>query len=697
MGSWYYDLRADQLEWSAETYRMFGIAERTPMSYRLFLSRVHPEDRDAVHQEWQAALSGKDKYHMGHRIMVRDQVRWVLEQAEFEYGDNGHPTGAVGTVQDFTEKKQQELEILTAKAQLQATLDAIPDTLLEIDLTGRCVSCHCRDEKQQAVAPGELLGRTIAEVLPPEAARTIMEALRETNAKGFSSGQEIRLDLADGPRWFELSLSRKPEGDKGNPIFILLSRDITERKKAAERIFQLAYFDSLTGLANRQSLKERLDREVNRAKLDGGKLGVLLLDLDNFKSINDTLGHGVGDQLLQRTAERLRNAVRPADVVARQELAPVVQPEIELARPGGDEFILLIRGMKKIEDALVVADRIRESMRQPFQFLQQDFVLTTCIGIAVYPPDGNDAETLLKHADTAMHHAKEKGRDTCTFYSDSLTRKAKHRLNLVGHLHRALERDEMLLAYQPQLDARTGKVLSLEALVRWNHPEKGLVSPMEFIPLAEDTGLILPIGEWVLRTACMQAAQWHARGHPLRIAVNLSPLQFRDQELLNRVMRALSEASLAPEHLELEITESALMDENPETVRTLHALRETGLQFSLDDFGTGYSSMSYLKRLPLSNLKVDRAFIQGLPDDADNYAIVSAILSLAEHLGFSTTAEGIETLDQALLLKHLNCDLLQGFYFARPLPAEDVDAVLRRHWDLEAPITEGRDRPKNAS
>ena len=694
IGSWYLNLSTDELEWSAETCNMFGIAEGSPVSYPFFLSRVHPEDRDAVQQAWQAAVSGDDKYRIEHRIMVGDAVHWVLEQAEFEHGDNGRPTRAIGTVQDFTERKLQELEILTAKTQLQATLDAIPDLLFEVDHEGRYVAYHCRDETLLAVPPEHFLGRTVADVLPPEAAQTAMSAMHEANANGYSAGQELQLEISGSPHWFELSVSRKTGVDAERPHFIFLARDITERKEAAERIFQLAYFDTLTGLANRPSLLQRLDREINRANLGGGKLGVLLLDLDNFKSINDTLGHGAGDQLLQGTADRLRKAVRPADMVARQALESAVQPEIELARSGGDEFIILIRGMRHVEDAVAVADRIRESMRQPFQLLQRDVVLTACVGVAVYPYDGKDAETLLKHADTAMHHAKEKGHDQCEFYSDSLTQKAMRRLNLVSNLHRALERDEFSLVYQPQLDVRTGRVLSLEALLRWHHPEQGLISPLDFISVAEDTGLILPIGEWVLRTACMQAAQWRAGGHSLRVAVNLSPVQFRDPLLFDRVTRSMSEARLTPKCLELEITESALMDENPETVKALHALRETGLQFSLDDFGTGYSSMSYLKRLPLSNLKVDRAFIKGLPGDTESHAIVSAILSLADHLGFSTTAEGIETLDQAVLLKQLHCDVLQGFYFAKPLPAEEVEAVLRQRWILEAPLGETKDGTK---
>ena len=583
---------------------------------------------------------------------------------------------------------QTRIQLQHANQHNTAVLSAIPDLMFRVGSDGAVLEVHAPHSATVAMAlrPGVALERHF----PPEVAAAYRVAMKKSRAEG--GVQQIEYTVSTdglGTRHCEARIVALGEREA-----LCLVRDITERKEAAERIFQLAYFDTLTGLANRPSLLQRLDREINRANLADGKLGVLLLDLDNFKNINDTLGHGAGDQLLQGIADRLRKAVRPADMVARQALESAVQPEIELARSGGDEFIILIRGMGHVEDAVAVADRIRESMRQPFQLLQRDVVLTACIGVAVYPHDGEDAETLLKHADTAVHHAKEKGHDRCEFYSDSLTQKAMRRLNLVSNLHRALERGEFSLVYQPQLDVRTGRVLSLEALLRWHHPEQGLIPPMDFISVAEDTGLILPIGEWVLRTACMQAAQWRAGGHSLRVAVNLSPVQFRDPLLFDRVTRCMSEAGLAPEYLELEVTESALMDENPETVKALHALRETGLQFSLDDFGTGYSSMSYLKRLPLSNLKVDRAFIQGLPGDAENHAIVSAILSLAGHLGFSTTAEGIETFDQAVLLKQLHCDLLQGFYFARPLPAEEIDAVLRQRWDLDAPIAEAEDGPK---
>lgn len=684
LGSWYFDLESGRLEWSAETYRMFGVEQGSPVDYPRFLICVHPDDRAAVARAWQAALGGA-AYRTEHRIVVAGEVRWVLEQAELECSDEGVPLRAIGTVQDFTHRKLQELEILAAQAQLQATLDAIPDLLFEVDHQGRYTSCHCRENDLLALAPDDLIGRTISEVLPAEAAAICMSAMQEANTKGFSAGKQVGLEVPGGRRWFELSVSRKTGSDDDAPHFIFLSRDVTERKEATDKIFQLAYFDMLTGLFNRQSLLERLSREIERIRMDGGRLGVLLLDLDGFKNINDTLGHATGDQLLQWTADRLRWGVRPADVVSRPATQAVRAPKIELARPGGDEFIIMIPGMEHGEDALTVADRIREMMQRPFKVGERDVVLTTSIGIAVYPDDGEDADTLLKHADTAMYHAKEKGRDNCQFYSSGLTQKAMRRLNLESNLRLALEREEFFLVYQPQLDVQSGGINSLEALIRWNHPQQGLISPLDFIPLAEETGLILPIGEWVLRTACAQVARWLSLGHHLRVAVNLSPVQFRSKLLVDSVTRILAEANLAPECLELEVTEGTLMEEGVDTLNVLNALRATGLHFSLDDFGTGYSSMSYLKRLPLSNLKVDQSFVRGLPDDKDSLAIVKAIISLATHLGFTITAEGVETHAQAMILKDMDCNFLQGYYFARPLIAAEIDGVLGKRWHLGVP------------
>jgi diguanylate cyclase (GGDEF)-like protein/PAS domain S-box-containing protein len=569
--------------------------------------------------------------------------------------------------------RQALLDLRTANARHEAVLQAIPDLLFELDLDGRYVDYHTPRSELLAAPPEQFIGRTLHEVLPAPAAQVCMDALQAAHTHGVCSGREIELDLPQGKRWFELSVARKAEGADGRPRFIALSRDVTERKDAERRIARLAYFDALTGLPNRQSFLDRVDREIHRADGTERRLAVLFMDLDGFKSINDTMGHGAGDLILQWAADRLRQGLRPTDLVSRGG-APAA--DVELARLGGDEFTALILDIARPEDALAVGHRVLQLMRRPFQLNGRPVLLTASVGIAVYPDDGRDAATLLKHADTAMYHAKDEGRDNCQYYSAALTDMAVQRMELQSSLRQALERGEFHLEYQPQFDSAAGRVFSAEALLRWRHPERGAVPPLEFIALAEDNGLIIPIGKWVLRTACADAARWQQAGMPLRVAVNLSPLQLRDPDLVDSVRAALAETQLAPDLLELEITEGALMEDTDQTMATLGALRQLGVRVALDDFGTGYSSMSYLKRMPLSNLKIDRSFVNGLPADAEDYAIVRAILSLAKSLGFSVTAEGVETREQVRALRNMACDTLQGYYFSRPVPAAEIPALV---------------------
>jgi diguanylate cyclase (GGDEF)-like protein len=464
-----------------------------------------------------------------------------------------------------------------------------------------------------------------------------------------------------------------------NGMLSQIGKRDAERKEAENKTYRLAYFDSLTGLPSRLSFLERLGREIKRAEHGEKKLAILFMDLDGFKRINDTMGHITGDLILQWAADRLQKGIRPYDIVSRSQDD---EAEVELARLGGDEFTALIPNITQPEDALIVAHRIREMMRRPFILDGREVVLTASIGIAVFPEDGEDPATLLKHADTAMYHAKDKGRDNCQFYSFSLTQQVQHRLNLESYLRHALANNEFSLLYQPQFDLASGRIQSVEALIRWHHPEQGVISPMDFIPLAEETGLIVPIGEWVLRTACDDAARWQQQGLNLRMAVNLSPIQFKNPELVESVLAILKQTGLAPGLLELEITEGAVMEDSGTTLATLQALSQQGIQIALDDFGTGYSSMSYLKRMPLNNLKVDQSFVKELPNDRESLAIVRAILSIAQNLGFSTTAEGVETREQAEILQSMDCDSLQGYYFSRPVPAADVPGLLDRVWLL---------------
>lgn len=565
-------------------------------------------------------------------------------------------------------------------ARNDAILKAIPDLMFELDLEGRFLDFHSPDSSLLVIPLERLLGNTVAQTLPPEAAEICVAALQEADEKGISVGRIIKLPHAAGIRWFELSVAGKATDPGRSQRFIVLARDISEHKEAEKRITRLAYFDSLTGLPNRQSFLERLEREVNRSRREDRRLAVLFMDLDGFKKVNDTMGHGTGDLILQWAADRLRQSTRPSDLVSRVDSAA----ESELARLGGDEFTVLLPNLEQSEDALIVAHRIREAMRRPFHLEGREVVLTTSIGIALCPDDGESADVLLKHADTAMYHAKEQGRDNCQFYSASLTQHAMQRMNLESDLRLAVERNEFFLHYQPQLDLQSGRILSVEALIRWQHPTQGLVSPMSFIPVAEENGLIVPIGEWVLRTACSDAATWLAVGHALRVAVNLSPLQFRHPGLVQTVQDILDATGLPPELLELEVTEGALMEDSEITLATLNALRSRGMHLSLDDFGTGYSSMSYLTRLPLNNLKVDQSFVRNLPHDKESLAIVRAIVSLAKAIGLTVTAEGIEDLAQARVLQSFACEMLQGYYISKPIPAQALMPLLNRHWQLDA-------------
>ncbi len=549
--------------------------------------------------------------------------------------------------------------------------------MFELDLSGRYLEHHFPRNDLPPIPCDNIIGRTVHQVLPPEAAEVHMSALLEAYEKGFSTGKQFKRQLPQGIRWFELSVARKSADFGGKQNFVILSRDITEHKVAMQKVVRLAYFDSLTGLPNRVSFLERLERSITQAHCHSARLAILFLDLDRFKNINDTLGHASGNLVLQQVADRLRSGRRSMDAVS---LDPD-QTELDLARLGGDEFSVMMRNIADDEDVMQFANRIRELIRQPFNLAGRDLVLTASIGVAVYPENGESADILLKYADTAMYHAKNKGRDNCQFYDASLTRQAMRRLNLESGLRLALERDEFFLLYQPQIDLQSGRIASVEALIRWKHPEQGVISPIEFIPLAEETGLIVPIGEWAIRTACATTARWHTAGHFLRVAVNLSPVQFRNPNLLDSVNGILA-MGLAPEWLELEVTESALMENSDMAVTTLRDLRKRGVQISLDDFGTGYSSMSYLTQLPLNTLKVDQSFVSGLPDDRDSLMIVRTIISMAKNLGFTVTAEGVETLAQARILHQLSCDTLQGYYFSRPVADSAILALLDKRWSF---------------
>lgn len=468
--------------------------------------------------------------------------------------------------------------------------------------------------------------------------------------------------------WCELSLA--PVCDEAGVLthHISIFKDVTQRKQYEEQLERQANYDPLTGLANRNLMTDRLEQSLIYARRSGRLVAVLAFDLDRFKNVNDSLGHEAGDQLLRHISHRLEKCVRKGDTVARW---------------GGDEFLIVLADMDQAENVIPVVQKILEAVSQPILVANNEITPTASIGITLYPRDADDRETLLRNADTAMYRAKEAGRNTFAFYTQDQNQRAIQRLQLEAGLHRALERRELALHYQPKVDLHTGALLGSEALLRWKHPDRGMISPAEFIPLAEETGLILPIGAWVLETACAQVKDWQTAGWPtMTVAVNLSARQFQQKDLVETIAGILARVRLDPGCLELEITESMVMQHPEEAAATIRRLHAIGVRLSMDDFGTGYSSLGHLKRFEVDSLKIDRSFVQDIPANQDDAAIVRAIISLAQVLKMKVVAEGVETEEQKTFLAALGCDEYQGFYFSKPLPPEEFEALLRK---LSAP------------
>jgi diguanylate cyclase (GGDEF)-like protein len=461
----------------------------------------------------------------------------------------------------------------------------------------------------------------------------------------------------------------------GKDEALAIVRDITERKRTEERVFRLAYHDILTGLLNRNSFKEHLAQALAQAQRHGRYVATLFLDLDRFKRINDTFGYKVGDLLLQSVAERIREGVRKSDKPARH--------VDSVSRLGGDEFTILLPEISHVQDSAKVAKRILESVSRPIIVAGHEIFITGSIGITVYPMDGEDPDTLLKNADAAMYSAKEQGRNNYQFYSEAMNASSLKRLSLENALRKALDRQEFLLHYQPQVHINSGKIVGMEALLRWQHPEIGTVPPGDFIPLAEETGLIVPIGEWVLNTACIYNMALQKLGlPPIRVAVNISSLQFRPERLVETITRALKVSGLDARWLEIELTESAVMKNMEESSGILHELKLMGLRVAIDDFGTGYSSLAYLKRFPLDVIKIDRSFIRDIPGDRDNEAIAAAIIAMAQSLNLDVIAEGVETEDQFSFLRDHACGAVQGFMFSPALPGKEMIEYLKKEPEL---------------
>ncbi len=611
---------------------------------------VVPEHRERAAEAMAKKLRGEASstfYEVEMR--AKDGRRIPLELSTRLIYRDGIPVGVQGIGRDVTERKASEARYrLLFERNLAGVYRSTPDGTI-LDCNDACARLFGYDSRE------EFLGANANDFYFDDRERErIVQMLREQRQ---STNLELRLRRRDGATvWVLENVTLRDEDVMEGTII-----DITDRKRAQEQVEYQAYHDSLTGLPNRLLFRDRITVALAHARRSGRLSAVMFLDLDQFKLVNDTLGHTAGDRLLQAIGARLVNCVRAEDTVARM---------------GGDEFTVLLADVADRRGATVVAQKVLEAVRHPVTIDEHELYVTTSIGIAVFPEEGIDAESLLKNADSAMYRAKELGRDNFQFASAAESQPAETRLAMERALRRALERNELVVHYHPMVEIATGRVVGAEALLRWQHPDRGLVQPEEFIPLAEETQLIVPIGAWVLRTAIAQMKVWHDAGHAwLRVAVNLSPRQFQDRELAATVEQILAETNFPPQYLDLEITESTAMQNAELTLAILSRLKEMGIRISIDDFGTGYSSLSYLKRFPIDTVKIDQDFVRDLtPDDA---AIITAVISMARALNLRVIAEGVETEEQLAFLRREQCGEMQGFLYSEPLPAEEFERALR--------------------
>lgn len=602
-------------------------------------------------------------------IQVLSAPTWLTpERAVFLlFGLTMATLGVIGWVFILRRRVHRQTVIITEKLKNEMALEARYRNIFERNLTGLYIAevdgkiLDCNDACARMLGyhgRHELLGNSAR-------AEQIVQKFHETVADtNFTIGTEQSFERLDGTEGWALC-SLKAVGGEGDErrIFEGSLVDITERKLAEDRIQFLAYFDSLTQLPNRALVHDRLSRAIAVAKRERQKLGVLHLDIDSFKVINDCLGHSRGDELLQSIAQRLQSCAREEDTVARL---------------GGDEFLVALGPINSAADAALVAERIANELKPAFNLNGNSLNVTCSIGISIFPDHGNDVETLIKNADAAMYASKGRGRNTFSFFSEQMTAQAVERLQLDNTMRGALDRQEFYLVFQPEFNLQTGAVSCWEALIRWKHPELGLVPPDKFIPIAEANGMIVPIGEWVLRTACNHARSWHQIGSKVPVAVNVSAVQFRQIGFCDLVRKVLKETGLDPEHLELEITESLLLATEDMRFEVLSQLKALGVRLAIDDFGTGYSSLSYLKQLPVSKLKIDRSFIHDMHRNGNEEAITAAIIQMARCLNLTVTAEGVENERQLQFLREQRCDDVQGFLFSKPLRADQMDFQNRK-------------------
>jgi diguanylate cyclase (GGDEF)-like protein/PAS domain S-box-containing protein len=626
-----------------------------------------PEDRARVSRTIHAALEANETFDVEYRIHRADgHIRWVLERGVGLRDESGRLARIEGFIQDITERMSANEALREAVRRYSSLFEHATEGIFQTTPEGRYLDANPALARIYGHASPDALIEHLHDIprqlyVLPERRATFVRLMQKQGAVRNFESQVYRHD--GRIIWISENARAVKNADGSVQFFEGTVVDITERKQHEAELEYQASHDSLTGLPNRSLLRDRIEQAIAKARRDGKLVAVVFVDLDHFKLINDSLGHHVGDRLLLEVADRLMACVRGHDTVARQ---------------GGDEFVLVLTEQHDEEETLAIVSRLLEVISQPWVDEEQEYGLSCSVGISYYPQDGDDPDALLRCADAAMYKAKESGRSTYHFYTPELNQAISERLELENSLRHALERDEFRVYYQPRIDVASGRIIGAEALIRWDCPGKGIIPPDSFISITEETGLIIPIGQWILQEACRQNRAWQRAGLPLiSISVNLSPIQFRHAGLVQSVADALQQADLDPACLELELTESFVMHDAERINVAMQSLKALGVDIAVDDFGTGYSSLSYLKRFPVDRLKVDKSFVRDIDSDPDDAAIVRAIITLGHALGLKVVAEGVETQAHLEFLQQHGCDELQGYYFSRPVPAAEMEALLR--------------------
>jgi len=656
------------LAWNRSFVAMFPWARPLLAPQLPFRELVAETARHVVHE---GGPPGWMALNMPQLAQDHSEQEAVLEDGRVLHATRSRTPdgGTVCVYQDITEKRRHMAAIVESKAQLQATLEALPDLLLEVGLDGICHGHHAPRVPLPGIQVDQPAGRRLQELLPPQASAEVMAALKEANETGRSSGRQFERRYARSKAWFEISVSRKASGAQADPRFIVILRNITESKQAADEVEQLAFYDTLTGLPNRRLLVDRIKHAIDAVPGRSRWSALLFLDLDNFKTVNDAHGHDTGDVMLKQVAQRLTACLRRGDTVARL---------------GGDEFVVMLaelheRRLIATSETEAMGAAILEQLNRPYQLGGQQHHSTCSIGVALFDTADASLDEVIKQADIAMYYAKTAGGNALRFFETSMQTSITARAALENELHAAVEQRQFVLHYQSQVTSED-RVVAAEVLVRWQHPTRGLLAPGEFIAAAEDTGLIIPLGLWVLETACRQLAAWSEdprRAH-LQLSVNVSARQFRTDDFVKQVARVLERTGADPRQLKLELTESLLQFKVADTIAKMKTLAGMGIQFSMDDFGTGFSSLSYMIQLPLNQIKVDKYFVHGIGLNPKVELVIQTIIGMALNLELQIVAEGVETQAQREFLARHGCHLYQGYLFGKPKALEayeqDLDA-----------------------